>query len=366
MTTHVDTELQELYRDLDAVDLQPLWTITEQLLTPTPRPRSVPWLWSAATMKPLARRAIRLVPVERGGERRVLSLRNPGLGGLPYAVGTLWGAMQCLGGNETAPAHRHSPGAIRFVLEGEGVYTTVNGDACDMHPGDLVLTPSMNWHDHVNSGDGEMFWFDGLDLPMVAALDSIFFEPYPGPGENQPEPAEHNASEQAYAGGTRYADGAVTDALSPTHSKLMIYRWADTRAQLDRLAAASDEPLLSVEYADPETGASVMPTLACSAQRIRGRSLPVRHTGNAVHVVFSGHGSSVIEGQRFDWGPGDMFAVPSWAAAEHHSDESAEVFVLSDAPVLRALGLYREETLPAAQTVTSVFTPRSDRTEETQ
>jgi gentisate 1,2-dioxygenase len=140
----------------------------------------------------------------------------------------------------------------------------------------------------------------------------------------------------------------------------MVYRWADTSAQLDRLAAASDEPLLSVEYADPETGASVMPTLACSAQRIRGRSLPVRHTGNAVHVVFSGHGSSVIEGQRFDWGPGDMFAVPSWAAAEHASDEQAEVFVLSDAPVLRALGLYREESLPAAQTVTSVFTPREN------
>jgi gentisate 1,2-dioxygenase len=360
MTTHVETQLEELYRDLDAVDLQPLWTITEQLLTPTPRPRSVPWLWSAATMKPLARRAIRLVPVERGGERRVLSLRNPGLGGLPYAVGTLWGALQCLGPRETAPAHRHSPGAIRFVLEGEGVYTTVDGDACDMHPGDLVLTPSMNWHDHVNSGDGEMFWFDGLDLPMVAALDSIFFEPYPGPGENQPEPDEHNVSERAYAGGTRYADGAVTGALSPAHSKLMVYRWTDTTAQLDRLAAASDEPVVSVEYADPETGASVMPTLACSAQRIRagGRSLPARRTGNAVHVVFAGHGSSVIDGQRLDWGPGDMFAVPSWAAAEHASDRQAELFVLSDAPVLRALGLYREETLPAAQTVTSVFTPR--------
>jgi gentisate 1,2-dioxygenase len=362
--TTTDAELQELYSDLAAVDLQPLWTITEQLLTPTPRPRAVPWLWSAATMKPLARRAIRLVPVERGGERRVLSLQNPGFDGLPYAVGTLWGAIQCLGPRETAPAHRHSPGAIRFVLEGEGVFTTVNGDACDMHPGDLVLTPSMNWHDHVNSGDGEMFWFDGLDLPMVAALDSIFFEPYPGPGENQPEPAEHNVSERTYAGGTRYVDGAVTGPLSPAHSKLMVYRWADTTAELDRLAAASDEPLVSVEYTDPETGASVMPTLACSVQRIKagGRSLPVRRSGNSVHVVYSGHGSSVIDGQRFDWGPGDMFAVPSWSAAEHAVDEQAgehaDVFVLSDAPVLRALGLHREETLPAAQAVTSVFQPR--------
>jgi gentisate 1,2-dioxygenase len=357
MTTRVGTQLDELYRDLDAVDLQPLWTITEQLLTPTPRPRSVPWLWSAAVMKPLARRAIELVPIERGGERRVLSLRNPGLDGRPYAVGTLWGALQCLGPRESAPAHRHSPGAIRFVLEGEGVWTTVDGDACDMVPGDLVLTPSMAWHDHVNSGDGEMFWFDGLDLPLVAALDSVFFEPYPGPGLNQPAPAEHNASEARYAGDTRFVDGAVTGPLSPRHSKLLIYRWADTLNRLDRLAAASDEPLVSVEYADPETGASVLPTLSCAAVRVRGRSAPVRRAGSAVHVVFAGHGSSVIEGQRFDWGPGDMFAVPSWAAAEHAADEQAELFVLSDAPVLRALGLYREETLPAAQTVTSVFTP---------
>ena len=364
-----DADLAELYRDLAAVDLSPLWTITEQLLTPTPRPKSVPWLWSAATMKPLARRAIQLVPVERGGERRVLSLQNPGLGGSPYAAGTLWGALQCLGPREVAPAHRHSPGAIRFVLEGDGVFTTVDGDACDMHPGDLVLTPSMNWHDHVNSGDGEMFWFDGLDLPMVQALDSIFFEPYPGPGESQPEPAEHNVSERLYAGGTRYTDGAVADVLSPQHSKLMIYRWADTVAELDRLTAASDDAVVSVEYTDPESGASVMPTMACAAYRVRAgsHSLPVRRTGNSVHVVFSGHGSSVIGGRRFDWGPGDMFVVPSWAASEHFVDtehfvddgaEHAEVFVVSDSPVLRALGLYREETLAAPQPITDIFSPR--------
>lgn len=352
-------ELDALYDDLAAADLRPLWTITEQLLTPTPRPRAVPWLWPASTMWPLARRTIRLVPVERGGERRVLSLQNPGLGGAPYAVGTLWGAIQCLGPHETAPAHRHSPGAIRFVLDGEGVWTTVDGDACDMRPGDLVLTPSMNWHDHVNGGDREMFWFDGLDLPMVAALDGVFFEEYPGPGESQPEPAEHNVSERVHAAGTRYAAGSTT-ALSPRHSPLMIYRWEDTAAELDRLAAASDAPLLALEYVDPGTGASVLPTLACAVHRIRAgrRSTPVRRAGNAVYVAFAGHGSSVIDGMRFDWGPGDMFVAPSWAAVEHASDEQADLFVLTDAPVLRALGLQREQILPGPQTVTGTFAPR--------
>jgi gentisate 1,2-dioxygenase len=360
MTATTDTELEALYRDLAAVDLRPLWTITDQLLPPTPQPKALPWLWSATAMKPLARRAIALVPVERGGERRVLSLQNPGLGGLPYAAGTLWGALQCLGPREAAPAHRHTPGAIRFVLEGDGVWTTVDGDACDMHPGDLVLTPSWNWHDHVNGGDGEMYWFDGLDLPMVAALDAVFFEEYPGPGEQQPEPAEHNSSERAHHRGNRYRDGAVDGPLDPASSPLLVYRWADTDAQLERQAAASDEPLLTVEYVNPNTGASVLPTLGCAAHRIRAgrRSTPVRRVGNAVYVAFRGRGSTVIDGRRFDWGPGDMFVAPSWSAVEHAADEQADLFVLTDAPVQRALGLYREQVLPGPQAVTDVFTPR--------
>jgi gentisate 1,2-dioxygenase len=311
-------------------------------------------------MKPLARRAIQLVPVERGGERRVLSLQNPGLGGRPNAAGTLWGALQCLGPRETAPAHRHTPGAVRWVLEGEGVWTTVNGDACDMHPGDLVLTPSMNWHDHVNGGDSEMFWFDGLDLPMVAALDAVFFEEYPGPGENQPEPAEHNTSERTHAGGTRYVEGAVDGPLTPAPSPLLVYRWADTAAELDRRAATAEGPLVALEYVNPNTGASVLPTLGCSVHRVLpgGSTPPVRRSGNAVHVVFRGTGSSVIDGQRFDWSPGDMFVVPSWSAVEHTAPGGADLFVLTDAPVLRALGIYREQTLDAPQAVTGVFTPR--------
>ncbi len=358
--TTAERQLAALYRDLEAVHLKPLWTITEQLLTPTPRPAAVPWLWSAATMKPLARRAIELVPVERGGERRVLSLQNPGLAGRPYAAGTLWGAMQCLGPREVAPAHRHSPGAVRFVLEGDGVWTTVNGDACDMHPGDLVLTPSWNWHDHVNGADSEMFWFDGLDLPMIDALDAVFFEPYPGPGESQPEPAEHNTSERAHASGVRYVDGAVDGALSAAPSPLLIYRWADTAAELDRRAQGTDEPLLALEYVNPTTGASVLPTLGCAVHRVRagGHSAPVRRSGNGIYVVHRGTGSSVIDGRRFDWSPGDMFVAPSWAAVEHFSDEEADLFVLTDAPVLRALGIYREQVLPGPQDVTGTFVPQ--------
>jgi gentisate 1,2-dioxygenase len=359
MTVDSGQPIEVFYRDVDAAGLAPLWTITDELLPPAPRPKAVPWLWPAQVYRPLAERAVDLVPVERGGERRVLSLRNPGLGGRPYAAGTLWAAVQCLGPAESAPAHRHTPGAIRFVLDGAGVFTTVDGDACDMGPGDLVLTPAWTWHDHVNTSDATMLWFDGLDLPMIEALDSVFFEPY---GErNQPVQGPHNRSERSHGTAAgRFVGDQVRAALDPTPSPLLVYRWRDTEAELDRRAAARpDAASVGVEYANPRSGASVLPTLACGMRRLIGgrATAPVRRSGNCVFVVFRGTGHSVIDGQRFDWGPGDMFVVPSWSVVEHHAATTADVFTLSDAPVLRALGLYQEQTLAEPQRVSGHFRP---------
>jgi gentisate 1,2-dioxygenase len=344
-------ELDLFYRDLQAAHLHPLWKPGRELLPSHPKPRAVPWVWRAAALYPLAERAIRAVPVDRGGDRRVLSLGNPGLGGEPYAAGTLWGALQCLGPGETAPAHRHTPGAIRFVLKGTGVWTTVNGDPCDMNPGDLVLTPSWHWHDHTNSGAASMFWFDGLDLPMIEALDAVFFEPHPE--FMQPVIGPHNQSEQAYgAAAARYAECAPRQ-LGPRSSPLLAYRWADTDAELARLAGERDQAMVSTEFVNPQTGASALPTLSCSMHRLIGgrRTDPLRRTGNAIFVVFRGAGQSIVSGLRIDWSEGDIFVVPSWAAAEHRSAAGADLFALADTPVLRALGIYREEMLAGPQTV---------------
>lgn len=347
-----DFDFDSLYRDLRAAHLYPLWQIERDLLTEHPKPRAIPWVWRAAQMYPLGERAIAAVPLDRGGERRVLSLGNPGLRGAPYAVGTLWGALQCLGPGETAPAHRHSPGAIRFVLTGSGVWTTVNGDRCDMGPGDLVLTPSWFWHDHTNTADQNMFWFDGLDLPMVEALDAVFYEQHPD--YTQPA-AERNGSERAFAGSpARYSTGGPAGAASAAHpgppasSPLLVYRWPDTNSELSRLADQRPRaPMVSTEFANPATGASVLPTLSCSMHRLAPqlRTPARRRTGNSIIVVFRGSGASTVGASRLDWDEGDMFVVPSWAPAAHWSDTGADLFELSDAPVLRALGLYREETL---------------------
>jgi gentisate 1,2-dioxygenase len=339
-------DFDALYSDLRAAHLYPLWQIERDLLTEHPMPRAIPWLWRAAEMYPLGERAIQAVPIDRGGERRVLSLGNPGLHGAPYAAGTLWGALQCLGPGETAPAHRHTPGAIRFVLTGTGVWTTVNGDRCDMGPGDLVLTPSWYWHDHTNSGDQNMFWFDGLDLPMVAALDAVFYEQYP---DYTQLAGERNKSERVFAGSpARYRAGGAAGAAIPEPSPLLVYRWPDTSAELSRLAREQpDAAMVSTVFANPSTGASVLPTLSCSMHRLTGRRrTPVlRRTGNSIFVVFRGSGASTVGGTRLEWAEGDMLVVPSWAPAEHWSQTGADLFELSDEPVLRALGLYREENV---------------------
>jgi gentisate 1,2-dioxygenase len=341
-------DLDTFYRDLHDAHLQPLWKLGPDLLPSHPHPQAIPWVWRASETYPLAARAVRAVPVDRGGERRVLSLANPGLDGRPYAAGTLWAGLQCLGPAEVAPAHRHTPGAIRFVLTGTGVWTTVNGVRCDMSPGDLVLTPSWHWHDHTNSGAADMVWFDGLDLPLISFLDAVFYEPYP----DYAQPVTGIPPADADTIAASYADG-LAGPIGPDPSPLLTYRWADTDAALARLGLTHDQPMVTAEFINPKHGTSALPTLSCAMSRLLpGRStLPLRRVGNAVFVVFRGAGHSVIEGLRIDWSAGDIFVVPSWAAAEHASGDGADLFVLADTPVLRALGLYREQALASPQQV---------------
>ncbi|MGH3343028.1 MAG: cupin domain-containing protein [Carbonactinosporaceae bacterium] len=348
-------ELRTFYDEIDGYHLQPLWTQTGDLMPFHPRPDAVPWLWRWSRLKPLAQRAGDLVPIERGGERRVLALSNPGLGGRPFATPTLWAAVQYLGPRESAPAHRHTPGAIRFVLEGEGVWTLVNGDPCAMASGDLILTPSWNWHEHHNPHDEPMVWFDGLDIPLVKALDAVFYENYPDlyVDPNQPAPPRSD-SEKAYG-----APGLRPDGLEPPgrHSPLLAYRFADTDRTLDGLLETRDEPMVGITYVDPLSGRDALPTMRCAMHRLRpGRRTPSRRSaGSSVVVAFRGSGSSVVDGTRMHWQAGDMFAVPSWAAVDHEAEVPADLFTISDAPVLEALGLDRVETLPEHQGVAGTF-----------
>lgn len=349
----VEVGYDEFCGALAARDLQPLWKIAKQLMPEVPLPTTQPWMWKWEEILPLARRAGEIVTLERGGDRRVLAFANPGLRGLPFTSTTLWGAIQYLGPRESAPAHRHTPSAIRFVMTGSGVYTTVDGDAVHMEPGDLILTPNWTWHDHNNSGDEPMVWFDGLDLPLVTTLESIFFENHP----DRLQPVEgHDLSERTFAGVGLRELGAVSP---PVHSPLLRYRWSETDRTLEALYRARGGPMVSLEYTNPLTGGPVVATFACEMHRVYpgARTAAQRKTGSSIYVVFRGRGRAVISGQLFEWGPGDVFVTPSWAAVDYQADETADLFAISDRPVLQALHLYRQHTLPTPQEIRGRFSP---------
>ena len=204
-TTENDVALEHLYADFAANSLMPLWTVRGDLMPRAPSPHALPQVWRWVDVLPIAERAGHLVPVGRGGERRAIAYANVGLRPEPYATPTLWAAAQYLGPKEVAPAHRHSQSAFRFVLEGEGVWTVVDGDPVAMRRGDLLLTAGWRWHEHHNVADAPMVWLDGLDIPLVSGIDAGFFEF--GPEELSDSATPPDLAERAPVGTSRPAAG---------------------------------------------------------------------------------------------------------------------------------------------------------------
>src|SRR5258708_19137673 len=127
-----------------------LWTATNRTSS-QPTPLAVPHVWKYAPLRALLLRAADLISAEQA-QRRVFRLNNPGLE--PGRTSdTLFAGLQCILPGERAPAHRHTPFALRFVIEGAGAYTSVDGERLWMEPGDLILTPSWRYHDHGKVGD---------------------------------------------------------------------------------------------------------------------------------------------------------------------------------------------------------------------
>ena len=342
-------QLEQLYRDFDSENLIPLWTEIADLMPMVPSPKAVPHVWRWNDLYPLAARAGDLVPVGRGGERRAIALANPGLGNTPYATPTLWAAIQYLGGHETAPEHRHSQNAFRFVVEGEGVWTVVNGDPVAMRRGDFLLTPGWNFHGHHNDTDQPMAWIDGLDIPFVHYTDAGFFEFGTERVTDEATP-DISRSERLWAHpGLRPLSGLE----NTTNSPIAAYRWEHTDAALREQLLLEDEghPATvsqghaAVRYTNPTTGGDVMPTIRAEFHRFRaGASTePLREVGSSVWQVFDGTGTVVLDGERRTLAKGDLFVVPSWAqwSLEASVDGEFDLFRFSDAPIFERLNFNR-------------------------
>ena len=329
---------------MHANNMYGLWELASQM-TAHPEPKMIPHMWKWSLLESIIDESSRAVPV--GDERRALQLFNPGLGGRWATTNNLIAAVQVLLPGEVARAHRHTPTAIRFIMEGTGAYTAVDGERVYMEPGDLILTPSWSWHDHGNETKERVVWMDGLDIPLIASLEAMFFQFYSA----QQVPATRPANASKHLHGHAHISPTWVKEKSMA-SPLLLYSWDQTSQALDALRGHEGSPFDGVllEYRHPQTGGPVLPTMACMVQLLRPgeRTKAHRHTGSAVYYVVNGAGATIIDGQRFPWTKGDIVALPPWALHEHANASGtadAVLFSIQDIPVLNALGLYYEEPL---------------------
>lgn len=351
-------ELDELYRGFEKQSLIPLWTQIEGLMPFTPQSKAQPHLWEWKELIALARESGSLVPVGRGGERRAIALANPSLNGRPYISPTLWCAIQYLMPGEVAPWHRHTQNAFRFVVEGEGVWTVVNGDEIPMRRGDFLPQGGWNWHAHHNPSKTPMAWIDGLDIPFAYETESTFFDFGKDELLEQKAP-ERSRSERLWNyPGLRPLSMLDASAGSPQ----LAYRWKDTDAALREQLLIEEEGYAvtvepghaAVRYTNPTNARDVSPTLRTQIHRIRrgAETAPKKAVGTSVYQVFDGSG--VVRVGDFTWtaNRGDIFVVPSWQpftvkseAGSTDSDSGAlDLFEFTDAPIFEALHQYRTVT----------------------
>ena len=336
-------DLESFHAILEDANIQPLWDRYHDLLPEEPTAPDRPMLWRWTDILPLVDRALRDVSME-DAVRRVLMLVNPAFDGKPFTSTNLFAVMQILGPGERAPAHRHSPSAMRFIVEGGGGATIVNGQHCPMEPGDLILTPNWAWHEHVNDGDRRVVWLDALDVPLATNLGALFSE---HGGTNAFADDLSRLPDAAFAGA-----GLVPQAEAPTvpYSPMFRYPWTRTMDALDAAPEAEDGAR-RVRYTNPVDGGPAIATLDCYAWRLaKGAETETRRSSaNAVFLVVDGEGVSTIGDETVEWRQHDVFTVPHWNWASHTAtSETAHLFTFTDREVLRRLDFLREETRDGA------------------
>lgn len=337
-------DLGSFNEELSQLHMRGQW-VSDKLLTQAiggPQPKGVPYLWKWKTVYQKLLEACEVFP-ESFTARRNLGFVNPGL---PFgATHTLTMGMQMIKPGEVAWAHRHTITALRFVIKGNpNVFTVVDGEVCPMEDYDLILTPQWSWHDHHNQTGEPAVWLDVLDLPVIFALNATFYETYPGDRQQVRRSSEAESIQ------------ARTGALRPTWEQPKLdqlpvrYGWRQAEAQLHRLKDLGASPYdgIALEYVNPMTGGSTLPTLSCWAQMLRPgeQTKRHRHISSAVYFVVRGEGKTVVGEVELEWSEHDAFCVPNWAWHQHINrsrSEEAILFSVNEIPVFRAFGLYREE-----------------------
>ena len=345
---NTSTLRQPLYQDMSPLNLTPLWEVLHALVPPQPSTPCRVALWKYEQIRPFLMRAGEAITAEEA-VRRVLVLENPALRGQSAITQSLYAGLQLILPGEVAPAHRHTQSALRFIVEGQGAYTAVNGERATMAPGDFIITPSWTWHDHGSDAHGPVVWLDGLDIPMVRFFDAGF-------AENSAD-ASQAVSQPEGTSFARYGHNMAPvrhDAPFGATSPLFSYPYArscEALYTLERQAQTDAWDGIKLRYINPQTGGSPMPTMATFMQKLPAGFVgkPWRQTDGAVYSVVEGEGEvDVTHGgvtNTLAFAPRDHFVIPSWHTARLRSNTGCVLFSYSDRPVHQALGIHKEERL---------------------
>lgn len=336
-------DLPQDYRDeLTQLNLVPLWPSLRAVLPPgVPTRKTAATHWPYKTIRPLLLKAGELTPIEKA-ERRVLVLANPGHGlEKMQASAAMYLGMQLLLPGEWAPSHRHTPNAVRMIVEGEGAYTTVDGEKCPMQRGDLILTPTGLWHEHGHDGTDPVVWLDVLDLPMVFYMEAS----YHINGERQT--VKPGQGDRAYA-----SAGMVPTPVFARSQKaypMLRYPWAQAKAAL--VSMAQDQPELEtvqITYVNPETGQDVQNILGFYALMLRpGQTLrlPARSPATVLHQI-EGQCTVQVDSPQtpaFKMVEADTCCAPGYTAitlSNASGTAPAFLFMTDESPLHRKLGVY--------------------------
>ena len=338
----ISAERQEFYDEIRPLNMTPLWEFLHALVPKAPATRVTPVRWRYEDVRPYLMSSGELITAKEA-ERRVLILENPGCPGESSATGTLYAGLQLILPGEIAPCHRHTQSALRFIVEGDGAYTAVDGERAIMKEFDLILTPSWQWHDHGNHSDGPMVWLDGLDIPTLRFFDSGFAQQ--GNDEYQLDRRPPGFSRAQFG---RNMLPVGYDA--PKSSPVFHYPYAEYRQALEDMKDSTEwDPHqgLKLEFINPATGGPMMPTISGFVQLLpKGfKTEPYRATDATVVTVVEGTGSVQIGDTRYDLKPRDTFVIPSWHTVTYNPAEDVTLFAFSDKGMQQNLNIWREERI---------------------
>ena len=340
----ISDDRKKYYGKLRGHSCAPLWEHLAQLVTREPVITAIPHIWDYSKIREDLLHSAHVISAEEA-ERRVLMLENPTLEGKARITESMYAGLQLIMPGEVARAHRHSPAALRFIVEGSGGYTSVNGEKTYMEPGDFIITPSMAWHDHGNDGKGPVIWMDGLDLPLVNHIGAMFMDHYPD--EQFPEGKPHGDSMVRYGNNMRPV-GEEPDRLA---SPIFSYPYSKSRETLEHLRKTTEwDPYhgLKLEYIDPTSGGPAMSTISTFLQLLpKGfKTEKYQTTENTTYSVIGGKGRIIVsmdDGEKtIEWEDHDIFVVPCWYPHKFEADTETTIFSFSDKAVQTKLGLYRQ------------------------